>query len=158
MKAAATRRPQVLLSKGTARPPEASMMATVPAGGDRVAPACLYCGAELEPKGRPWDRAWSCPSCGRLRFEGAVSVDTDRRPPLPAPSWWGGATAAEVLTFGLSADCPGSGTGIPALSDSELRRQIAVAGARMESRYRSRWLRRWVDQLLAEARRREAAA
>jgi hypothetical protein len=130
------------------------MMASVPAGGDRVAPACRYCGAELEPKGRPWDRAWSCPSCGRLRFEGAVSVDNDPRPPLRPPSWWGGATAEEALALGLGPDCPGSGIGVPGLTDEELRRQLAVAAARLEAGHGTPWLRRWTDLLLAEDQRR----
>jgi hypothetical protein len=130
------------------------LSASAPSPSRPATPPCPYCGGAAEPKGQPWDRAWCCRDCGRLHLAGAVSVELDRRPPLPPPAWWGGATAEEVLTFGLSADCPGSGTGIPALSDSELRRQIAVAAARLEAGHGTPWLRRWTGLLLAEDQRR----
>jgi hypothetical protein len=141
MKAAATWRPQPMAS-------------SVPQTTAAVAPSCPYCGGPAEPKGRPWDRAWCCRVCGRLHLEGAVSADLDRRPPLPPPSWWGGARSEEALALGLNPDCPGSGTGVPALTDEELRRQLAVASARLEAGQGSPWLRRWTGLLLAEDQRR----
>jgi hypothetical protein len=149
MRTAATRRPQISLS----RVPQ-----TTAAVGERVAPPCLYCGGQLAPKGLPQDRAWCCSDCGRLHLEGAVSVDLDRRPPLPLPSWWGGASREEALALGLSPDCPGSGIGVPGLTDEELRHQLAVAAARLEAGHGTPWLRRWIDRLLAEARQREGVA
>jgi hypothetical protein len=124
------------------------------------APPCPYCGGQAAPAGLPWDRAWCCRDCGRLHLAGAVSVDGDRRPPLPPPSWWGGASREEALALGLGPDCPGSGTGVPALTDEELRHQLAVAAARLEAGQGSSWLRRWTGLLLAElsVRRRGGAA
>jgi len=121
-------------------------------------PTCPYCAGGMEPRGLPQDRAWRCTACGRLHFEGAVSVDAEPRPPLRPPSWWGGATLDEVLALGLCGDCPGTGAGIPGLTDDELRRQIAVAASRLEAGQGSPWLRRWMRQLLDERRGRRGAA
>jgi hypothetical protein len=145
MKAAATRRPEPMAS---------SVPQTTAAVGERVAPPCPYCGGPAAPTGLPWDRAWCCHACGRLHLEGAVSVDLDRRPALPPPSWWGGASREEALALGLGPDCPGSGIGVPGLTDEELRRQLAVAAARLEAGQGSPWLRRWTDLLLTEDQRR----
>lgn len=73
----------------------------------------------------------------------------------PAPSWWQGATAAEIVAFDLYPGGP-SGADLPLLSREELRSRMALCRVRLEAEP-SDWLLRYVDKLLAAERDREEA-
>lgn len=115
---------------------------------------CPHCGAHVEHE--PYTGHVRCGGCGRFVIPGREPIPY--RAPDP-PEWWQGATVDEVLAFRLSSVNPPDGTGVPALDDQELRRQLAVADVLLRDRVTTtRWLERYAGLLVGEARLRRGAA
>jgi len=113
---------------------------------------CPYCGGQLEAKGRPEDRAWTCAACHRLHLEGAAPMDYE----LSRPAWQAGISVEEVLAFQLR---PGYEAYVELLEDVELQRQLALAVARSEdASSRTPWLERYTGLLVDARRRRRGSA